>query len=59
MNELTVPCPACNGKGQMMGRVQYRDGRGCRNEMCECPICDGRKQVSLDEAMQFNRKHAS
>jgi hypothetical protein len=58
-SHLKVPCPACKGVGQLMGRVQYRDGRGCRNEMCTCPICDGAKEISLIESVEYERKYGT
>lgn len=55
-NVIKVPCPHCKGSGQAIVRVQYRDHRGCRNEMRDCLICHGFKEISMDEAAEFERK---
>jgi hypothetical protein len=57
VDEIKVPCPACDGVGQKILRVQYRDNRGCRNEMRDCLICDGHKELTVPEAAEFERKY--
>lgn len=58
-DEIKVPCPCCDGSGRRMMRVQYRDGRGCRNEMRDCLICGGTKQLSIADAADFHRKYGA
>jgi hypothetical protein len=32
-------CKCCRGTGMAMARVQFRDGRGCIEELRPCPVC--------------------
>jgi len=37
---MNITCPACNGSGQIMARIQYTDrSKPCTEELRPCPFC--------------------
>lgn len=55
--EILLECPACEGEGQLMARVQYADPRrGCDDQLRDCPICNGSGEVTSDEHRVYYQK---
>lgn len=50
-------CPCCCGQTKVRVRVQYRGSRGCRDELRECPECQGSGRMDSENAKAWIAKY--